>query len=248
MKAVVLLITGFIFCLVQCDGRADITQNTAVKLTANVSPTPKTLPVNGQSQEKKMDKKTLAKRVEPTDTTAAQIIEAENSQIQEIETPFLRDGKIYKVSKFAPTRPIILYVGANGNDYTALIGGNPEKYFEFVEKAKLTLDSKEIRKMYVLNFLEVTKKQNERLQILESAADIKPRPNLSEAEQKEFADFQEKYRSIIKPVQQNESGIYEIFAIKKQDLIRMDLTIKPDGTIDKKETVLESDILIPYAL
>jgi len=245
---IVVLIVSFMFCFAQCDGKANIAQNSLVKLETTVSPTPKPSPGFPQSREKKMDKETLAERVEPLDATVSQVIRAENSQIQDMATPFLRDGIIYKVSKFAPTRPIIIFVGVVENDYTALIGGDAEKYFEFVKKAKVALDNDELRKAYILNFLEVTKSGSKRLQILESVADIKMRPNLNESQKKEFDEFQEKYKSVIKPLKKSEEGIYKVFAVKKQDLVRIDLTIKQDGIIEKQETVLESDILIPYSL
>ena len=112
----------------------------------------------------------------------------------------------------------------------------------------MTLDTDELRKAYILNFLEVTRSQDERLQILESVTDIKPRPNLDEKQKDEFVKFQEKFASVIKPPKQNEAGVYEVFVIKEQDLVRFDLTIESNGLIKKQETVLERDILIPYAL
>ena len=194
-----------------------------------------------------MDKETLAKRVEPLDQTVSQIIRAENATIQEVAAPFLREGKIYKISKFAPTRPIIIFVGVVGDDSTYLIG-DAKKYFEFVKKSGIALNSDELRKDYLLNFLEVTEAENERLQILESVADIKPRPNLNDDQKRQFAEFQEKYKSIIQPLKQGEEKTYKMYAIKEQNLVQMDLTIKEDDTIEVRETVLESNLLIPYAI
>ncbi len=243
----------------QCDGKASVaqnSQNSLVEIKTNISPTSQTPNAKTSPDEKKrvpgrerkMDKETLAKRVEPVDENAAQIIRAENTQIQQTETPFLRSGEIYKVSKFAPTRPLTLFVGTSGDNYTALIGGDAEKYFEFVKKAGVTLDGGEMRKIYLLNFLEVTKPGGKRLQILESVEDLRQRPNLKDEDKQKFVEFREKYESVIRPIKQVENGSYEVYAVKDQDLVRLNLTVKPDGLVEKQETVLERNLLIPYAM
>ena len=81
----------------QCDSGANVAGNNSKP----DSPTPKVLTGVVNDKEKKMDKQTLAQRVEPLDISAARIIEDEDSQINEVDAPFLRDGKIYEVSKFA---------------------------------------------------------------------------------------------------------------------------------------------------
>jgi hypothetical protein len=236
------------FGFAQCDGKANISHSNLGNFETNISQKlPKASPENIQNREKKMDKETLAKRVEPLDQTVSQIIRAENTTIQEVTAPFLRDGKIYKISKFAPTRPIIIFVGVVGDDSTYLIG-DAKKYFAFVKKSGIALNSDELRKDYILNFLEVTEAENERLQIVDSVADIKPRPNLNDDQKRQFAEFQEKYKSIIQPLKQGEEKTYKIYAIKEQNLIQMDLTIKEDDTIEEHETVLEPNLLIPYAI
>lgn len=195
-----------------------------------------------------MEKETLAKRVEPLDATVSQIIRDEAAKIETMATPFLRDGKIHKVSKFAPTRLIVIYIGIVGDDFTRLIGGDAERYFEFIGKAGVNLNNDESRRAYLLNYLEVTKAGSERLQILESVENVKMRPNLNDEQKRRFAEFQEKYRSVIKPPKQNEQGVYQIFVIRGQNLVRFDLTIKENDSIEERQTVLEKDILIPYAL
>lgn len=243
----VLLVISIMFYFARCDGEANVAQNNMAKPATTVSPTPNRSPGFLEKTEKKMDKETLVKRVEPLDETASRIIGAESSQIQETDSSFLRDGKIYKVSKFAPTRRIIIYVGIIGTDYTALIG-DEKKYFEFAKKAKVVLANDELRKAYVLNFLEVTKSGGKRLQILESIGDIKARPNLTENQKQAFAEFEKKYESVIKPPKQSGEATYKVFAVYNQNLVQLELTVMPDGRIETKETILERNLPIPYAI
>ena len=201
-------------------------------------------------EEKADDKELLARRVEKIDTNSASVIRSADSKIEQLSTPFFRVGKIYRVSKFLPTRPLVIFIGVDDKDFTVVLNANREGYFELAEKAGLLLERRDVRLDYIRTYLETVESKDKRLQILQSVSDIKERPNLDEAEQKEFAEFQAKYEKTIQPPQINESIPYKaiFFVVKGQDLVRLDITLMPDGKITPEETVLEKNLLIPYAL
>ncbi len=205
------------------------------------TPTPK--------QEKKnvMDKESLAKKIESIDANTATIIRDANTKIEQISTSFLQSGEIFVATKFAPSRLIQIYIGKN-DDAVFLIGGNAEKYFEFIEKAKLSLNNSETRIAYLNNFLQITEAGKGRFQILESIADIKIRPNLSDENKQKFVAFQAKFKSIITPIKEIGDNKFAVFIIIRQDLVKLELSIKSDNKIERKDEILEKDLLIPYAL
>lgn len=207
----------------------------------------KTLPSATKEKDIVMDKKELAERVSRIDKETSEIIIDEESEIQTVDTPFLKDGKIYKVVIFAPTNLIEIYIGVVGKDFTALIGGDEDKYFEFAEKGEINIQNNQLRIAYLVSFLEITKTDGERFQIIDSISDIEKRPNLSEEQEQKFIEFQDKYKSIINPPKQLDSGNYKVFVIKGQDLVEYELTITEDNLIKAKDSILEKDLLIPYA-
>ena len=194
------------------------------------------------------DKELLAKRFENKDPDTAVIIRDPKSKIERVSTPFLKNGRIYKVSKFAPTRPVIIFLGVDDKELAVKLNANEAGYFELADKGGLNIANGDARIAYVLVFLETVIKKNGRLQVLDNIGQIKPRPNLDAEKQKEFAAFTAKFESIVKPPKSVEGGTVELYVVKDQDLVKMSATVSVGGKIDIKETVLEKDLLIPYAM
>ncbi|MBC7797372.1 MAG: hypothetical protein H7Z37_10905 [Pyrinomonadaceae bacterium] len=200
-------------------------------------------------QDNKMNQEKLAQRVEKVDENIAKLVRDEKSKIERIATPFFKNGAIYKVEKFAPSRPIITFIGCDDKDFTVTLNANPEGYFDLATKSGLNLGSKDLRLNYILTFFATTKGA-ERFQVVEKIDDIKQRPNLDETNVKKFKEFRDKYaKTIAAPtVSDNTPHRAVIFAVKGQSLIKIDAVLSPDGKINLQETTLEKELLIPYSL
>lgn len=224
------------------------TQSTNQKLETKSAQQIKATPTPKREKKSMNDKESLAKGIEAINPSMAEIIRSEKSKIATLETSFLRDGEIYLVKKFSPTRMIQIYIGTS-DEQTFLIGGEAERYYEFIEKAKPILDRDELRIAYLKNFLQVTKTGKGRFKIVESVDEIKERPNLKDQQKQEFAKFIEKYKHIIKPPQQtNNESKYEFFVIKDQSLVKLTLKIIDGYKVEQSEEVLEEKLLIPYTI
>lgn len=206
-------------------------------------------PISTPKQEKKnvMEKEVLAKNFEAIDENTAKIIRDTQTNIKEIPVSFLQNGEIIVAEKFAPSNLIQIYIGKSDDD-VFLIGGDAEKYYQFIEKAKLSLNNSENRIAYLKNFLQITEAGKGRFQILDSIDEIKMRPNLSDENKQKFAQFQEKFKSVIVAPKETSDFKYAIFAIIGQNLVKLNLSIKPDNKIERTDEILEKDLLIPYSL
>lgn len=207
----------------------------------------KTTPTPRQEKKNDMDKEVLAQKIESIDASTAAIIRDKQTKIEQISAPFMQNGEILVARKFAPSRLIEIFIGKSG-ETAFLIGGDAAKYFEFTEKTKLSLNNTETRIAYLKNFLQITESGNGRFQILESIDEIKMRPNLSDEDKQKFAQFQTKFKSVILPIKEIADFKYTAFAIKNQDLVKLSLIVKPDNKIDRKDEIIEKDLLIPYAM
>ena len=197
-----------------------------------------------------MNKQKLAQRVEKIEPSLAAFILDENSELERVAAPFFKTAAIYKAQGFEPTRPQILFVGCDDTDFCAILNANPKGFFELAQKSPPDLGKKELRLDYLDFFFTVTNPNDERLLLLDGADDIKPRPNLSATETQQFKQFHDKYQKIIHAPTVSDNSPYKavIFAVKGQNLIRIDAILTNDGKINLSETVLEKDLLIPYAL
>ena len=198
-----------------------------------------------------MEKEVLAGRIEATDAPTAAIVRDEQAVIDQLSATFLRGGAIYRVEKFAPTRPIMLYIGCSGEkDNCTVLNADEKAFYELAGRAGLLLDDRARQIAYAEAFLKIVFSPVDRLQILNSIKDLKERPNMEEADKKRYAEILKQYQKIV--VAPSATGgtasVCTFFAVKNQDLVRLDLTVMPDGKIKTKESVLESNLPIPYAL
>jgi hypothetical protein len=194
-----------------------------------------------------MDKEVLAKKIETIDADTAAIIRDVNTQIEQIPASFLQNGDILVASKFTPSRFIHIYIG-KCDDEIFLIGGDAEKYYEFVAKAKPNLKKSDNRIAYLKNFFQITESGKGRFQIVESIDDIRIRPSLSDENKQKFIGFQDKFKSILMPIREISGNKYALFVIIGQDLVKIELVINTDNKIERKDEILEKDLLIPYAM
>ena len=226
-----------------------------MKISLLLLAAPLFLPINAahakpQRQIMANEKAALARRVAKIDARTAEVIRSASSEITVLPTPFLRTGKIYRVAKFLPTRPLILFIGADDQNFTIVLNANPQGYFALAKNAGLLLQKPEERLDYVTTYLTTVESPNQRLQILHSVKELKSRPNLNATEKIAFAKFQSQYEKTIMAPIINNTIPYQaiIFAIKNQDLLRLNVTLSADGKITFTETVIEKNLLIPYAM
>lgn len=201
--------------------------------------------IQNKNTERKQMNDEILEKIKRIDETLANKVQSRKARIEKIDTPFLNDGNIYQISEFTPTRPVVYYLGLSKKQ-EAFLNQNAESFYSFVKDAGINIDKKELRIEYVKTYLRVVYVPNQRLQILENIDEVKERPNLPEEKRKAFAEFKEKYSSIVKRPECSLTNCI-LFAIKGQDLVRFDVKLDQEK-VEINEEVLEKQLLIPYAI
>lgn len=205
-------------------------------------------PMETPAKESKivMEKEVLANLLEPTNKSIADFVRDPATKM-DAYGPSVGKGSIYRISKFAPTRRIIHYVGVIQDAEALVLSGDPDEFAKFIERSNVSLLRPEDRLGLGKEFLTIAVAGAQRLQIIESVDSIKPRPGLDDARSAQFQAFVAKYTSIVKPPScSGENCSY--FAIAGQDLALFELKISTSGEITSEKKVLEKDLLIPYAM
>lgn len=215
----------------------------AVEQVSNIS-TPSPTPT--VQKRTRMDKETLGKLVESTDPSVAALIRDDSSRIEVFGDP-IGSGTIYKVSKFAPTRMIIQYIGMPSANEAIILTADRAAFQRFAEASRALLARSEDRVAYGKAFLQIAVAGSKRFILLDSVNEVKPRPNLNEEQTKAFGEFVNKYSSIIKPATCSGEQC-KFYAIFGQDLVSFDLGIASNGKVTLEENVVERNLLIPYAM
>lgn len=210
--------------------------------------TPTPYPENrAGGKEAKMDIEELAKKIERTDPTTASLIRAKGKRNEQMATPFLQKGSIFRVQADLPTRPVIFYIGCPGEGDCTVLNGDDGKFTGFVGRAGLSLISSSDRLEYVRLYLAAVAAPAGALTILDDIGGIRRRPNLSDADNARFDEIQKKFSRVVVPPKCS-GTICTLFTVKGRDLVRFDADVASDGSVSIKENVLESGLPIPYAM
>jgi len=194
-----------------------------------------------------MDKETLAKRVETISEELGGIVRSDATTVEKIETPFLRNGAIYRVAHLGKYRPMGFTVGIAEPDFTVLLPLNPKGFMELKEKAQIELsDSADERLKYVISFLEATRSFSQKFQILHKFDDIDLIPKPSDEEMEGYEKLKGKYVKLIEPPHFADDSKVVVFAIKQQSLVKIEGAVASNGDIKTSEDVLEPKLPIPF--
>lgn len=206
------------------------------------------VPTETPAKEKKiaMEKEVLANMLDQSNKEIANLVRDPASKLESYG-PKIGNGTIVRVSKFAPTRMIVHFVGVVSGEEAIVLTGDKEAFVNFAQRSKTMLNRAEDRIAYGSEFLSIAVAGGNRLRILESVSSIKSRPALNNAQSAMFAEFVAKYTGVIKPPACS-GEVCNYYAISGQDLVLFELTVSASGSVKIDETVLEKDILIPYAM
>jgi hypothetical protein len=190
----------------------------------------------------------LAAAVEPLDSNFARMIRADKTEVEQVPTPFLVNGAIYRVTHLLPTRPVVFTVGCVGSD-AVLLAGRPEAYAILADVGGVRLDDDDARLAYAVTFLETTRSFGERFQILSSVDDILPRHRLEPGEMQRLEALRARLRDQVAPsaISGNDPWEVIVFAIHGRALEQIKLVLDSDGSIVSTRETLEPDLPIAYA-
>jgi hypothetical protein len=199
-------------------------------------------------KRKKMDKETLAKRVETINPDVAAKVRAENSKIDQMETPFFAHGSIYRVTYFGPYRPITFVFGAGDDKSIVSLANNKKAFIEFAQNEGLRLDSDNLRLNYAETFLNSTRDFQSRFEIIRGFEDIKLINAPREDEKSRYAALRQEWEGKILPpkISGRSPSVVMFFALKRQDLVEIEVKVFDDGRLEDAEKILEKDIPIAY--
>lgn len=204
------------------------------------------MPTPAKEKKIEMERESLAKLVDKADPVVAAFVRDPAASIETYDLS-VGNGLIYRISKFAPTRMLINYIGVVDGKEAIVLTGNADSFVRFAYEARAMLGRSEERLEYGRAYLLIAVAGSKRLQILDSIDSVKPRPNLNEQQVEAFRKFQDKFADTVKPAFCDGEHC-KYFAIAGQDLVLFDLTINSTGAVNVDKKVLEPALLIPYAM
>lgn len=193
------------------------------------------------------DKAIVAKRLAPLGALVADLVQRSNTEVRQLETPFLQRGEIYRVIHLAENHPVGFTAGWVDPDFAVMLPRNPQGFAELTARGGLRLDTPERRLTYVRTFLETTRDFRLPFQIARSFADLEVIPRATPEQRDRYEQLRKKYEPVIKAPALAGDGPWKgtVFVLKGQALVQLDVTLSPGGKLEIAEEVLEKELLIP---
>jgi hypothetical protein len=201
-------------------------------------------PIALQQEATMSDRTPLAQLVEPINAEVARLIRDPKTIVERLNTPFLRNGLIFRVDWHGPYKPVTLTVGyARQDNFTVLLPTNLAGFQELVAKAGVTLDSDEHRVAYAVTALETTRRFDETFKVLRSFDDVRLMANPTEQDMQTFRAIRQKYEPLIRLPQTGGNGPWAmpIYVLSQGDLCLFTVTLDAVGNSTVSKAVLEAN-------
>ena len=190
------------------------------------------------------DRTPLAELVEPINAEVARLIRDPATEVRRLDTPFLRQGLIFRIDWHGPYKPLTVTIGyARQDNFVVLLPTNTAGFQELVAKAGVSLDSDEQRVAFAVTELETTRRFDETFVVLRSLQDLRLMANPTEEDQQRFRAIRQKYEPVIRLPRTDGNGpwIMPIHVLSGNDLCLFTVTLDSAGNSTITRQVLEAD-------
>lgn len=171
-------------------------------------------------------------------------LEKPETAVEQVPTPFLSSGAIYRVSTRPPDRPRVYDLGFSGTEEIEVLNDQPEHYFALASKGGLTLRSEADYVAYVTTFIDVTRDFTGGPQVLHSIQESWWLPSPSPDEARKREDVIAKFANVVEApkLSRESSTTVVVYLIRDRALIRMHAKVEGDGRIQVSEDKLEPEM------
>lgn len=194
-----------------------------------------------------MTRQQLAQRAAHFGPPIKTALEAEETVVEQVATPFFSKASIYRVATRPPSRPFLFVLGLTAGD-TVLLNNNPAGFFKLAAEGGLNLGPAETRTAYVITFLETTRDFTGGVQILRSIEESWWLPTMTPEETARKSEITGKYKTVVHPPKLSEesSSTVVLYIVRNRALVKLRAKIESTGQIAITETVLEPEIPVVY--
>lgn len=192
----------------------------------------------------------LAEQIETADKGIARMIRSAATELELLDTPFLKKGRVCQFTYSTSQGPMSFFIGSSDTGWAGLLSGQPKNFFRLAKVGQLEFDRHEDHLNYLFTYLKSTRAIASEFRVLRSAQELKLSPAarassaLAKEKESQLKEIRSAYQSLIEPpsISSRIPLRAVIFAVKKRDLVRYDLELNRDGIVEEIETPLEFNL------
>lgn len=180
----------------------------------------------------------------------ARIVKLGGSRLTLVETPFLRNWKIYRVVYRQSSHPVLLHV-ATGHGRVELLTGAPKAFARVTAADGGTVEDAAAAAALARVYIETTRPGGILTYVVGRVEDIKFRPGITGDAARHRDEIVAEYRPRIKApaaVADGKGFTATVYVVKDKALQRHDIKVSAKGTVEDDVKTLVPDLPVPYTL
>jgi hypothetical protein len=195
----------------------------------------------------------LAARLRPIAEHYAQIVLDPETSFEPVPAPFLARSFVVQAQKFGPSRPILLYIGAqSGSGQAFVLNGQPAEWNRFVAADGAQVRDEATAAELARVFVRTTRPQNRRYVVVESTDALPWRPNLEDDEQAQRRAQTERLAPLLRPpvaVQRIDGGFdVTLFVVNGANVESLTLVVDAGGQVQTRADTVATDLPFTYTM
>jgi hypothetical protein len=163
---------------------------------------------------------------------------------------FLRRFRLYRVVHALPNHPVGLHAAWAPGEAAYVLTGEPQNFVAAALADGVSIGDAETAVDFGVAYLETTRRPEELLYVVASAAEVRLYPVLDPAEQERADAFGARYGDLISaPAARavKDGWLVVLFAMRQQTLERLSLRLTSFGAVELSGEVLERDLPAVFA-
>lgn len=181
----------------------------------------------------------------------ADLVAMEDTTLTPVDTDVVPGWTVIDVQNLAPPNPQRFFVGLADDGTVAYLTGDPDAFDRMVAAAGTTVDDAETATALANLRLDATREFTVFSTRVESVDDIDWRPELDDAQAAERERIEQEFGDVVAPAEATAEGdgwAVVSWTVTGQDLVRHDVTVGADGTVQDDPEVVATDLPVPVSL
>lgn len=175
-----------------------------------------------------------------------------DTELTRVPAPFLPAGwALARLVRFLPTRPLVLHVMAGPDGAGGLLTGDPDTFNRLVREAGVRIGDAATALALARTYVEATRVQNRRYQVISALVDLPWRPGLEPDEvARRDAALRILGADVAPKARTSPDGVFvaDLVVVSGMDLVRALLAVESDGTVAVAHQPIEADLPFTYTV
>lgn len=208
----------------------------------SASDPPETTPTAASVRER------LAAGLAANAPSTAEVVEAEGTTLTPVDAAWLHGWQVFDVQTNWENDPVRFFAALGDDDTVLVLSGEPDSFLQMTHSAQATVNEAAVAVEVANLYLDVTRDFVAYAYRIDSLSDVQW-VSTADTEQRR-AELEAQYATLVQPpaaVPTDTGWRVAAWMVDGRSLVRHDLDIATDGTVQDSPAVVEDEIPVPWS-